>query len=241
MTTETVPMQPRDRRPPGALVSAGGSPDRQEARPRLGAERRPADRPGVERRLRTGRRLSLPRLPRPPQRPHRPRRLAGRQLRDHRLTLLRPQLRQRLETVHALPRGLRRHPAEAVAGRLQGVGQGLLHAGRQSGLLGRARLRRRWRQLRLGALCPGTFTVNSNRDGRPAAPSPRASTCSTSRRARRSAATVPRSSSPASSARRAAGCHPPWRLKNQTATFFKPEHPTRSAFRVEPFAGAGPA
>jgi hypothetical protein len=30
----------------------------------------------------------------------------------------------------------------------------------------------------------------------------------------------------------------PWRLKNQTATFFKPEHPTRSAFRVEPAAGA---
>lgn len=26
----------------------------------------------------------------------------------------------------------------------------------------------------------------------------------------------------------------PWRLKNQTATFYKPEHPTRSAFRVEP-------
>jgi hypothetical protein len=37
----------------------------------------------------------------------------------------------------------------------------------------------------------------------------------------------------------------PWRLKNQTATFFKPEHPTRSAFRVEPALGAndgaGPA
>jgi hypothetical protein len=33
----------------------------------------------------------------------------------------------------------------------------------------------------------------------------------------------------------------PWMLKNQTATFFKPENPTRSAFRVEPFAGAGPA
>jgi hypothetical protein len=29
----------------------------------------------------------------------------------------------------------------------------------------------------------------------------------------------------------------PWRLKNQTATFFKPENPTRSAFRVEPLAG----
>jgi hypothetical protein len=30
----------------------------------------------------------------------------------------------------------------------------------------------------------------------------------------------------------------PWRLKNQTATFFKPEHPARSAFRVEPAAGS---
>jgi len=30
----------------------------------------------------------------------------------------------------------------------------------------------------------------------------------------------------------------PWRLLNQTATFFKPEHPARSAFRVEPAAGA---
>jgi hypothetical protein len=31
----------------------------------------------------------------------------------------------------------------------------------------------------------------------------------------------------------------PWRLRNQTATFFKPEHPVRSSFRVEPAAGAG--
>lgn len=31
----------------------------------------------------------------------------------------------------------------------------------------------------------------------------------------------------------------PWRLKNQTATFFKPEHPVRSSFRVEPALGAG--
>jgi hypothetical protein len=29
----------------------------------------------------------------------------------------------------------------------------------------------------------------------------------------------------------------PWRLKNQTATFYKPAHPERSAFRIEPFAG----
>ncbi len=29
----------------------------------------------------------------------------------------------------------------------------------------------------------------------------------------------------------------PWRLTNQTATFFKPENPRRSAFRVEPLSG----
>jgi hypothetical protein len=33
----------------------------------------------------------------------------------------------------------------------------------------------------------------------------------------------------------------PWRLKNQTATFFKAQNPVRSAFRVEPIGGAGPA
>jgi hypothetical protein len=30
----------------------------------------------------------------------------------------------------------------------------------------------------------------------------------------------------------------PWRLLNQTATFYKPAHPLRSAFRIEPLAGA---
>lgn len=30
----------------------------------------------------------------------------------------------------------------------------------------------------------------------------------------------------------------PWRLLNQTATFYKPEHPQRSAFRIEPLNGA---
>jgi hypothetical protein len=30
----------------------------------------------------------------------------------------------------------------------------------------------------------------------------------------------------------------PWRLKNQTATFYKPAHPLRSAFRVEPLNGS---
>jgi hypothetical protein len=31
----------------------------------------------------------------------------------------------------------------------------------------------------------------------------------------------------------------PWQVTAQTATFFKPAHPQRSAFRVEPLAGAG--
>ncbi|HEX5713011.1 MAG TPA: hypothetical protein VFX85_06835 [Solirubrobacterales bacterium] len=31
----------------------------------------------------------------------------------------------------------------------------------------------------------------------------------------------------------------PWRLEAQTATFFKPAHPVRSSFRVEPLAGSG--
>jgi hypothetical protein len=30
----------------------------------------------------------------------------------------------------------------------------------------------------------------------------------------------------------------PWRLLNQTATFYKPAHPARSAFRIEPLTGA---
>jgi hypothetical protein len=32
----------------------------------------------------------------------------------------------------------------------------------------------------------------------------------------------------------------PWKLMSQTATFYKPANPTRSAFRIEPLAGAGP-
>jgi hypothetical protein len=32
----------------------------------------------------------------------------------------------------------------------------------------------------------------------------------------------------------------PWKLTTQTATFYKPASPTRSAFRIEPLAGAGP-
>jgi hypothetical protein len=32
----------------------------------------------------------------------------------------------------------------------------------------------------------------------------------------------------------------PWKLDNQTATFFKPASPKRSAFRIEPLDGSGP-
>jgi hypothetical protein len=32
---------------------------------------------------------------------------------------------------------------------------------------------------------------------------------------------------------------PPWKLINQTATFYKPSNPTRSAFRIEPLSGSG--
>lgn len=32
---------------------------------------------------------------------------------------------------------------------------------------------------------------------------------------------------------------PPWRLTTGAATFYKPSNPTRSAFRIEPLAGAG--
>lgn len=31
----------------------------------------------------------------------------------------------------------------------------------------------------------------------------------------------------------------PWKLLNQTATFYKPSNPTRSAFRIEPLDGSG--
>ncbi len=31
----------------------------------------------------------------------------------------------------------------------------------------------------------------------------------------------------------------PWKLTNQTATFYKPSNPTRSAFRIEPLNGSG--
>jgi hypothetical protein len=89
----------------------------------------------------------------------------------------------------------------------------------------------------LGALCRNTFTVNSNVVLGPL----------TFRKGQYLLYLPPRSGI---SCNRAAvlftrflgspgGRLPfPWRLQNQTATFYKPEHPARSAFRVEPAAGA---
>jgi hypothetical protein len=90
----------------------------------------------------------------------------------------------------------------------------------------------------LGALCSGSYTVNAGQRVGPL----------TFPRGRYLLYIPPRS---AISCRRATvlftrflaspgGALPrPWRVISQTATFYKPANPTRSSFRVEPFAGAG--
>jgi hypothetical protein len=92
----------------------------------------------------------------------------------------------------------------------------------------------------LGKLCPGTFTVN-------------ASTSVGALFFRKGPYLLYLPTGSNMPCRRAAGLFTrflgqpggrlpfPWRLKNQTATFYKPEHPVRSAFRVEPANGAGPS
>jgi hypothetical protein len=88
----------------------------------------------------------------------------------------------------------------------------------------------------LGKLCPGSFTVNANSKMGPLL----------FPKGQYLVYIPPRSGI---SCRRASvlftrflaapgGTLPfPWRLKNQTATFYKPAHPERSAFRIEPIAG----
>lgn len=92
----------------------------------------------------------------------------------------------------------------------------------------------------LGGLCPGTFTVNANAMVGPLlfpkgsyllyVPAGSGITCNRASVLFTRFLAQPQGRLPF-----------PWRLTNQTATFFKPENPTRSAFRVEPIAGAGPA
>jgi hypothetical protein len=87
----------------------------------------------------------------------------------------------------------------------------------------------------LGALCPNTFTVNSNAPVGPLTfdkgvyllyiPPLSAISCN-------------RASVLFTRFLGAGGMLPsPWKLTPQTATFYKPAHPQRSAFRVEPLAG----
>jgi hypothetical protein len=88
----------------------------------------------------------------------------------------------------------------------------------------------------LGKLCPGTFTVNASSRVGPLVfpkgqyliyqPPKSGITC------RRASVLFTRFLAAPG------GTLPfPWRLKNQTATFYKPSHPTRSAFRIEPLNG----
>lgn len=89
----------------------------------------------------------------------------------------------------------------------------------------------------LGKLCPGTFTVNAGSDVGPLffpkgqylvyIPANSGITC------RRASVLFTKFLAAPS------GTLPfPWRVTVQTATFFKPENPTRSAFRIEPVNGA---
>ena len=89
----------------------------------------------------------------------------------------------------------------------------------------------------LGKLCPGTFTVNST-------------TVVGSLRFTKGAFLIYQPSGSGITCNRASvlftrflgagGALPaPWKLLNQTATFYKPSNPTRSAFRIEPLNGSG--
>jgi hypothetical protein len=89
----------------------------------------------------------------------------------------------------------------------------------------------------LGKLCPGTFTVNST-------------TTVGSLRFTKGAFLVYLPAGSGITCNRASvlftkflgagGPLPaPWKLLNQTATFYKPQNPKRSAFRIEPLNGSG--
>jgi hypothetical protein len=91
--------------------------------------------------------------------------------------------------------------------------------------------------LDLGTLCPNTFTVNSTTVVGPLRftkgafltylPTGSGITCN-------------RASVLFAKFLGAGGPLPqPWKLINQTATFYKPSNPTRSAFRIEPLSGSG--
>jgi len=88
----------------------------------------------------------------------------------------------------------------------------------------------------LGRLCPGTFTVNAGSDVGPLffakgqylvyIPAQSAIACRRASVLFTRFLGAPQGQLPF-----------PWRVKTQTATFFKPAHPLRSAFRIEPANG----
>lgn len=85
----------------------------------------------------------------------------------------------------------------------------------------------------LGRLCSGTFTVNTSADVGPLffpkgeyylyVPAKSAITCRRASILFTRFLAAPEGQLPS-----------PWRVKTQTATFYKPDHPARSAFRVDP-------
>jgi hypothetical protein len=92
----------------------------------------------------------------------------------------------------------------------------------------------------LGKLCNGTYTVNATANVGPLF----------FPRGQYLVYIPPRSGMPCNRARvlftrflaQPEGMLPfPWRVNSQIATFYKPAHPQRSAFRIEPLNGAGPA
>jgi hypothetical protein len=90
----------------------------------------------------------------------------------------------------------------------------------------------------LGTLCPNTFTVNSSTVVGPLRFTKGAFLIYLPKG---SGITCNRASVLFTKFLGAGGTLPsPWKLLNQTATFYKPSNPTRSAFRIEPLAGAGP-
>lgn len=88
----------------------------------------------------------------------------------------------------------------------------------------------------LGQLCSGSFTVNASTDVGPLffpkgqylvyIPAKSAITCRRASILFTRFLAAPEGQLPF-----------PWRVKTQTATFYKPDHPLRSAFRVEPAGG----
>lgn len=118
----------------------------------------------------------------------------------------------------------------------QGSGKASFRKGRELGFTVARGGKEEKEESSLGALCRGTFTVNSSSRIAPLLfrkggyllylPPLSALSCN------RAAVLFTRFLG-------AGGTLPsPWKLTPQTATFYKPAHPQRSAFRVEPLAGA---